>query len=121
MTTLRSGNWPHPLTAEERARGGRLADDAAQRLTAIKTQLDRAPRASDRDLAQAQDVLSLWVAQQIQADRVLLTAKTPADANAQTLNIAKKLMPLSHQLQGLAVEVQGKFPGVRDWSFLPTV
>jgi hypothetical protein len=76
-------------------------------------------RAKDAELAETQRVLSVWIARQIEIDRVLLTSKTAAEFRTRTEKVARKIAPLAHRLQELAPDVQAKYPNVKDWSFLP--
>jgi len=117
------------LTAEVKSRGGftsalrqkffLLGERGANHFVAIKTNLDRSTRASDSELAETQRVLSLWLARQIEVDRVLLTSRTTAEFQRRTREIALKIQPLSRRLQTLSADVQAKYPNVTAWGFLP--
>jgi hypothetical protein len=92
---------------------------AANHLLAIKKTLDRTAPAKDSQLAETQRVLSLWLAREVEADRVLLTSSTNAEFMRRTREVALKIEPLSRRLQTLSVEIQAKYPNVTDWGFLP--
>jgi hypothetical protein len=92
---------------------------AANRMQAIKRTLDSTAPANDSELAETQRVLSLWLARQVEGDRVILTASTNAEFERRTTEVARKIQPLSRRLQTLSVEIQAKYPNVTDWGFLP--
>jgi hypothetical protein len=107
------------FTPATRSKFFRVGETGAAAFTAIKTSLDRSVHAKDAELAETQQVLSVWLARQIEIDRVLLTSKTTAEFKTRTEKVARKIAPLVRRLQALAADVQAKYPNVKNWAFLP--
>jgi hypothetical protein len=96
-----------------------VVETGSRRLLRIKRDLDQLPVAADPDLAETQRLLSLWLAMQVQANRLLLTATSRGDLDERAETLGKRLSPVVGRLQELSVEVQAKYPNVRRWDFLP--
>lgn len=107
------------LTPALRRRLVRVFEPAVAHFIAIRRRLDTAPPAADPLLAKTQRTLSLWLARQIQADRIAVTAKTNADYLSRTKRLSPQITRLTGRLETLAPRVQKKYPGVSDWKFLP--
>jgi hypothetical protein len=106
------------LTPELRQKFIVLFETALRRYLAIKQGLDRSRLASDPQLLEANRLLSLWLARQIEVDRVFLTSKSTSEFDRRTRAVAEKIAPVTRRLDALSVEIQAKYPNVTDWGFL---
>jgi hypothetical protein len=107
------------LTPALRRRLVRVFTPAVVHFVNIRSRLDGAPLGADPLLAKTQKTLSLWVARQVDADRIAVTARTNAEYLSRTKKVAPKITRLTRRLETLSVQVQTKYPGVSDWKFLP--
>jgi hypothetical protein len=107
------------LTPALRRRLVRVFEPALTHFVNIRRRLDSAPLGADPLLAKTQRTLSLWLARQIEADRVAVTANTNAEYLSRTKRVAPKIARLTRQLENLSARVQTKYPSVSDWKFLP--
>jgi hypothetical protein len=107
------------LTPALRRQLVRVFKPAAEHFVNIRRRLDSAPLGADPLLAKTQKTLSLWLARQIDADRIAVTARTNAEYLSRTKKVAPKITRLTRRLETLSAQVQTKYPGVSDWKFLP--
>src|SRR5207247_10146097 len=107
------------LTPSLRRRLIRVFEPAVVHFVNIRKRLDSTPRGADPLLAKTQRTLSLWLARQIEADRIAVTARTNAGYLSRTKRVSRKIVRLTRRLETLSVRVQTKYPGVNDWKFLP--
>lgn len=119
-----AGNLPHEirtkgLTPALRRRLVRVFEPALEHFIRIRQKLDGTAFAADPLLAKTQRTLSLWLAGQIQADRIAVTARTNAGYLLRTKRVSRQIVRLTRRLEVLAPRVQKKYPGVSDWKFLP--
>jgi hypothetical protein len=118
------GNLPQEirtkgLTPSLRRRLIRVFKPAVVHFVNIRKRLDSVPPGADPLLAKTQRTLSLWVARQIEADRIAVTARTNASYLNRTKKVAPKIAGLTRRLETLSLRVQTKYPGVSNWKFLP--
>lgn len=107
------------LTAPLRRRLIRLFEPAVIHFVNIKRRLDGTPPGADPLLAKTQRTLSLWLASQIEVDRIAVTARTNAGYLSRTKKVAPTIARLTRRLETLSTRVQTKYPGVSNWKFLP--
>ena len=107
------------LTPALRRRLVRVFEPAVEHFIKIRRRLDSHPLGADPLLAKTQRTLSLWLARQIDADRIAVTARTNAGYLSRTKRVSRKIVRLTRRLETLSVRVQTKYPGVSDWKFLP--
>ena len=107
------------LTPSLRRRLVRVFQPAVVHFVYIRRRLDSAPPGADPLLATTQSTLSLWLARQIEADRIAVTARTNAGYLSRTKRVAPKIARLTRRLETLSARVQRRYPGVSDWKFLP--
>jgi hypothetical protein len=97
----------------------RVFKPAVTHFVNIRNRLDSTPPGADPLLAKTQRTLSLWVARQIEADRIAVTARSNAEYLSRTKKVAPKIALLTRRLETLSARVQIKYPGVSNWKFLP--
>ena len=107
------------LTPSLRRRLVRVFEPAVVHFVNIRRRLDSARPGADPLLAKTQRTLSLWLARQVEADRIAVTAQTNAGYLIRTKRVAPKIARLTKRLETLSVRVQTKYPGVSNWKFLP--
>jgi hypothetical protein len=107
------------LTPSLRRRLIRVFQPAVVHFVNIRRRLESSPPGADPLLAKTQRTLSLWLARQIEADRIAVTAHTNAAYLSRTKKVAQKIALLTRRLQTLSTRVQTKYPGVSNWKFLP--
>jgi hypothetical protein len=107
------------LTPANRSELVRVFEPAVVRFTLIKRRLNSAPLGADPLLAETQRTLSLWLARQIEVDRIAVTARTSAVYFRLTKKVSHQIARLTRRLEVLSPKVQTKYPGVSNWKFLP--
>jgi hypothetical protein len=118
------GNLSHQirtkgLTPALRRRLVEVFEPAVKRFASIRQELDRAPPAADPLLAKTQRTLSQWLALQVRADEIAVTARTNTQYLSRTKTVGRQIARVTRRLEILAPRVQKKYPGVSDWKFLP--
>jgi hypothetical protein len=97
----------------------RVFEPAVKHFSSIRQRLDLAAPAADPLLAKTQRTLSQWLARQVEADQLPVSARTNAEYFSRTKAVSRKIIRLTRRLEMLAPRVQRKYPGVSDWKFLP--
>ena len=90
-------------------------------LQSIKVELDRTgTEASDPQLVESRNALSAYLGYQVAADRLFFSSSSVNDWGKQVAaQYGSKLTSVLARLRYLSIAVQGRYPQVKEWGFLP--
>jgi hypothetical protein len=106
-------------TAERQAKAAQLVIGEMTHFRAIKSRLDRpVPDISDPELIEARRLLSRWLAVQMNALRIIVSAKSASDWKAKADAALAPILPVVQRLETLSFSIRQKYPEVSSWEFL---